>query len=101
MAKLAILFRKTMNTEQDVIIFNNHYYNESYCGKKVLSDQDGDLYVHQGEVNVEKLTHFLIKLPELNPDKLISKFPNIKKIQVNYQIMKGAVTEDWVRLILL
>jgi hypothetical protein len=101
MATIAILFRNSMDTEKDAIIFNNHYYNEFYYGKKVLSDQEGDLYIHQGEVDVEKLTHFLIKLPELNPDKLLSKFPNIKKIPVNYKIMKGYATEDCIRMILL
>lgn len=101
MAKVAILFRKSMNVEKDVTIFMNHRHNESYYGDKIFSDPEGDFYMYPQDVEPEKLTHFLIKLPELNPDILVEKFPNIKKISVKYQIMKGHVTDDCIRMILL
>lgn len=101
MAKVAILFRKSMETEKDVLVFMNHRHNESYYGKKIFNDPEGDFYMYPQDVDPEKLTHFLIKLPELNPDILVEKYPNIKKIPVNYQIIKGHVTEDYIRMILL
>lgn len=96
-----MIFNNHIENSNDICIFMNHHYNETYTGNRILSDQEGDIYMYPQDVDPEKLTHFLIKLPEINPDILVVKFPNIKKIPVNYQIMKGYVTENCIRMILL
>ena len=94
-----MFFRKTVDSKQDVIIFNNYHHQEYYFGEKIFSGPEGDFYMYPEDVDPEKLSYLLMKLEVLNPEEI----PSIKKIKnfVDFTIIKGKVTENCIRMILL